>query len=99
MLILKDGRVTYKRLKGRRMLKFYHESWDSFYQVKNRQFVIIGLFSNNLDNDHKKEITYVCRCKDDTCDFTNVYHIRLSWRRLKKRLIADYTSRNYERFY
>lgn len=97
MMVLKDERntVTYKRLKGRRTLKFYRDSWDSLNHVTHIQFIVIGLFSN----DHNKEITYVCRTKDDTQDFTNVYHSKLSWRRLKKKFISDYKKSGYERFY
>lgn len=95
MLVLKDGRVTYKRLKGRRTLKFCRELWDGFNQHTNRQYIVIGLFSN----DHGKEITYLCKTKDDTQCFTNVYHTNISWRRLKKKFIADYKKSGYERFY
>lgn len=99
MMVLKDERdtITYKRVKGRRTLKFFKKcfknNWDGHYTSKI--FVVIGLFSH----DQKGEITYLVKKKDDTQCLTNMYHINISWRRLKKRLIADYTSHNYKRFY
>lgn len=97
MLVLNDATrtITYKKLKGRRTLKFCREIWNGYEQHTNRQYIVIGLFSN----DHDKEITYVCRCKDDNQDFTNVFHINVSWRRLKKKLITDYKKSGYVRFY
>lgn len=95
MLVLNDGTVTHKKIKGRRTLKFCCELWDGFNQHTNRKYIVIGL----LSNDRGKEITYLCKTKDDTQCFTIVYHINISWRRLKKRLIANYTHEHYKRFY
>lgn len=99
MLVLKDARrtVTYKRIKGRRTLKFckkfFMSDWEMLHTSK--RFVIVGLFSH----DPNGEITYLIKEKEDRRTFTNVYHINISWRRLKKRLIADYTHEHYKRFY
>ena len=100
MLVLNDERrtVTYKRLKGRRTLKFckrfFMSDWEMHHTSK--RFVIVGLFSH----DPNGEITYLVKKKEDRRrTFTNVYHINVSWRRLKKRLIADYTNEHYDRFY
>ena len=100
MLVLNDARrtVTYKRLKGRRTLKFFKDCFKNEWeggQSTVRKFIVVGLFSH----DKKGEITYLVKEKNDTQNFTNVYHINVSWRRLKKRLIADYTNENYKRFY
>lgn len=99
MLVLNDARrtVTHKTVKGRRTLKFCKRflmsDWEMHYTTK--RFVIIGLFSH----DPNGEITYLVKKKEDRRTFTNVYHINVSWRRLKKRLIADYTNEHYKRFY
>lgn len=89
--------VTYKRIKGRRTLKFFKRyrmsDWEMYYTSK--KFVIVVL----LSHDKKGEITYGFKEKYDTQNFTNVYHINVSWRRLKKRLITDYTNEHYKRFY
>ena len=100
MLVLNDARrtVTYKAIKGRRTLKFVKECFKNEWeggQCTVRKFVIVGFFSH----DKKGEITYLVKEKNDTQNFTNVYHINVSWRRLKKRLIADYTREHYKRFY
>ncbi len=100
MLVLKDERhtVTHKTFGGKRILKFVKECFKNEWeggQCTIRKFVIVGLFSH----DKKGEITYLVKEKNDTQNFTNVYHINVSWRRLKKRLIADYTHEHYNRFY
>ena len=99
MLVLNDARrtVTYKTVKGRRTLKFckkfFMSDWEMLHTSK--RFVIVGLFSH----DPNGEITYLMKEKEDRRTFTNVYHINVSWRRLKKRLITDYTNEHYKRFY
>lgn len=98
MLVLRDGTVTHKKIKGRRTLKFckrfFMSDWEMHHTSK--RFVIVGLFSH----DPKGEITYLIKKKEDRrTSFTNVYHVNISWRRLKKRLIADYSNENYKRFY
>ena len=99
MLVLNDARrtVTYKAIKGRRTLKFckkfFMSDWTMLHTTK--KYVIVGL----LSHDPKGEITYFVKEKEDRRTFTNVYHINVSWRRLKKRLIADYTYEHYKRFY
>lgn len=100
MKVLNDERrtITHKKVKGRRTLKFVKECFKNELEggqrtVKN--FFIVGLFSH----DHDGEITCFVKKKDDIRTFTNVYHINVSWRRLKKRLIADYTREHYKRFY
>lgn len=98
MLVLNDGTVTHKTVKGRRTLKFFKDYFKNEWeggQCTVRKFVVVGLFSH----DQKGEVTYFVKEKNDTQNFTNVYHINVSWRRLKKRLIADYTHEHYERFY
>ena len=98
MLVLNDGTVTHKKIKGRRTLKFFKDRYKNEWeggQCTVSKFVIVGLFSH----DKKGEITYLVKEKNDTQNFTNVYHINVSWRRLKKRLITDYTNEHYERFY
>lgn len=99
MLVLNDERrtVTHKTVKGRRTLKFFKRFFMSDWEMlhTSKKFVIVGLFSH----DQKGEITYLVKEKEDRRTFTNVYHMNISWRRLKKRLIADYTNEHYKRFY
>lgn len=98
MLVLNDGTVTHKKIKGRRTLKFFKDHFKNEWeggQCTIRKFVVVGLFSH----DKKGKITYLVKEKDYTRTFVNVYHMNISWRRLKKRLIADYTHEHYERFY
>lgn len=99
MLVLNDERrtITHKKVKGRRTLKFFKRfsmsDWAMLHTSK--KFVIVGLFSH----DKKGEITYLVKEKENRRTFTNVYHVNISWRRLKKRLIVDYTNEHYKRFY
>lgn len=100
MLVLNDARrtTTYKTVKGRRTLKFSKRfpisDWTMLHTTK--KYVIVGL----LSHDPKGEITYFVKEKEDRQPIiTNVDRMNISWRRLKKRLIADYTNEHYNRFY
>lgn len=100
MKVLNDERrtITNKKVKGRRILKFSKRfpisDWTMLHTTK--KYVIVGLFSH----DPKGEITYFVKEKEDRQPIiTNVDRMNISWRRLKKRLIADYTRERYKRFY
>lgn len=100
MKVLNDERrtITNKKVKGRRTLKFSKRfpisDWTMLHTTK--KYVIVGL----LSHDPKGEITYFVKGKEDRQPIiTNVDRMNISWRRLKKRLIADYTREHYKRFY
>ena len=96
MLVLKDERhtVTHKTFGGKRTLKFVKECFKNEWeggQCTVRKFVIVELFSH----DPNGEITYLIKENE----VRRTFHINVSWRRLKKRLITDYTKEHYNRFY
>lgn len=99
MKVLNDERrITNKKVKGRRTLKFSKRFGISDWAMlhTSKKFVVVGLLSHYP----KGEITYFVKEKEDRqpC-ITTVDRMNISWRRLKKRLIADYTRERYKRFY